>query len=208
MAVARVRLGIRNATDLDIADLGETVAQRMEGNPRFPNPPIAISDVLALAIKLRSLVAVRPMGGIPATAEKNKKRNELIEALHKLGSFVNIVANGDYETVTASGFPARSQYRTRVPCEKVRIKKITNGVTTQLVVTVWPVKNAQSYELRYAHVQDGVTQDWERSEPFTNSRSMPISGLIPGQIYAFQIRAVGGSERFGDWSDPVSHMCM
>jgi hypothetical protein len=208
MAIARVRLGIRNATDNDIADLGLTVADRMEGNTRFPNPPIEISVVRAMAVELKRLVAVRPMGGIPATAEKNNKRNELIEALHKLGSFVNIVANGDYETVTASGFPARSQTRSRVPCEKVRIKRITNGVTTQLVVTVWPIKNAQSYELRFAHVKDGVTQDWERSEPFTNSRSMPISGLTPGQVYAFQVRAVGGSERFGDWSDITSHMCM
>ena len=208
MAVARVRLGIRNATDYDIANLGLTVAERMEGNPRFAEPPIPIADVRAMAIELKRLIAVRPMGGIPATAEKNDKRNDLIQALHKLGSFVNIVANGDYETITASGFPARSQTRTRVPCEKVRIKKVTNGVTTELIVTVWPVKNAQSYELCYAILKDGVRQDWERSEPFTNSRSMPISGLIPGQTYAFQVRAVGGATRFSDWSDPVSHMCM
>jgi hypothetical protein len=161
-----------------------------------------------MAIDLKRLIAERRMGGIKATADKNNKRNELIRALHDLGSFVNIVAKGDYETVTASGFPARSQTRSRVPCEKVRIKRITNGVTTELIVTVWPVKNAQSYELHYAIVLEGVRQIWEPSEPFTNSRSMRISGLIPGKVYAFQVRAVGGSTRFGDWSDPVSHMCM
>jgi hypothetical protein len=208
MAIARVRLGIRNSTDDEIADLGGAVAQRMEGNPRFPNPPIPIERVRDMATELKRLIAVRPMGGINATAEKNNKRNELIQALHHLGSFVDIVANGDPEVVTASGFPARSQNRSRVPCPKVVIKKITNGVTTELIVSVWPVDNAQSYELRHAIVKEGVTMPWERSEPFTNSRSMPISGLIPGAVYAFQVRAVGGSTRFGDWSDVSSHMCM
>jgi hypothetical protein len=208
MAVARVRLGIRNATDDEIANLGLAVAQRMQGNPRFPEPPIPIEDVRTMATDLKRLIALRPMGGIKATADKNNKRTELIDALHRLGSFVNIVANGDYETVTASGFPARSQNRSRVPCEKVVIKKITNGVTTELIVSVWPVKNAQSYELRHAIVKDGVRAEWQPSEPFTNSRSMPIRGLIPGQVYAFQVRAVGGSRRFGDWSDETSHRCM
>jgi hypothetical protein len=208
MGLARVRLGFRNSTDNEIANLGLAVAGRMDGNPRFPEPPVPIENVRAMALDLKRLIAIRPMEGIKATADKNKKRNELIQALHNLGSFVNIVANGDYETVTASGFPARSQTRSRVPCEKVHIKKITNGRTTELIVAVWPVKNAQSYELRYSIVIDGVTQPWKPSEPFTNSRSMRISGLIPGQVYAFQVRAVGGSERFGDWSDVSSHMCM
>jgi len=36
---------------------------------------------------------------------------------------------------------------------------------------------------------------------------MTINNLTPGTTYAFQVRAVGGSTGYTDWSDPVAHMC-
>jgi len=42
----------------------------------------------------------------------------------------------------------------------------------------------------------------------TNSRSMTIDGLTPTTTYMFQVRAIGGSTRYSDWSNPVSHMCV
>jgi hypothetical protein len=42
---------------------------------------------------------------------------------------------------------------------------------------------------------------------FTNSRLMTIDGLSPGKKYMFQVRAIGGSTRYSDWSNPVSRMC-
>ena len=43
---------------------------------------------------------------------------------------------------------------------------------------------------------------------FTTARAMTITGLIAGTTYAFSVRAVGSSNRYSDWSDPVAHMCM
>ena len=43
---------------------------------------------------------------------------------------------------------------------------------------------------------------------FTQARRMVLTGLNPGQSYTVQIRAVGGSTGYSDWSDPVSHMAM
>jgi hypothetical protein len=37
---------------------------------------------------------------------------------------------------------------------------------------------------------------------------MTISGLTPGTTYVFQVRAIGGSTRYSDWSNPVSRMCV
>jgi hypothetical protein len=42
---------------------------------------------------------------------------------------------------------------------------------------------------------------------FTSSKSMTISGLAPGKTHTFQARAIGGSARYSDWSNPVSRMC-
>jgi len=43
---------------------------------------------------------------------------------------------------------------------------------------------------------------------FTNSRSMPLNNLIPGTNYTVQVRAIGGSTGYSDWSDAVSHMSL
>ena len=43
---------------------------------------------------------------------------------------------------------------------------------------------------------------------FTTARAMTITGLTAGTTYTFSVRAVSGSNRYSDWSDPVAHMCM
>jgi hypothetical protein len=48
---------------------------------------------------------------------------------------------------------------------------------------------------------------WQTAGLFTNSRSVSITGLTPGTTYEFQVRAVGGSSGYSDWSNPVSRMC-
>ena len=49
---------------------------------------------------------------------------------------------------------------------------------------------------------------WQSGGLFTNSRSMPLNGLTPGTNYTVQVRAIGGSTGYSDWSDPVSHMSL
>jgi len=56
-----------------------------------------------------------------------------------------------------------------------------------------------------AHQASGA---WQSGGLFTNSRSMPLNGLTPGTNYSLDVRAVGGSTGYSDWSDPVSHMSM
>jgi hypothetical protein len=43
---------------------------------------------------------------------------------------------------------------------------------------------------------------------FPSSRALPVGGLTPGSNYQFQVRAVGGSTSYSDWSNPVSHLSL
>jgi hypothetical protein len=38
--------------------------------------------------------------------------------------------------------------------------------------------------------------------------TMPANGLTPGTTNRFQVRAIGGSTGYTNWSDPVSHISM
>jgi len=84
-----------------------------------------------------------------------------------------------------------------------------SGDSTELVLKVTPIVHAKCYEVRSAAVCEGNTPGpWQTAGLFTNSRSMTIDGLTAGTTYMFQVRAVGGSTRYSDWSNPVSRMCV
>jgi hypothetical protein len=40
----------------------------------------------------------------------------------------------------------------------------------------------------------------------TQARRIIVGNLTPGTTYHLQARAIGGSEGFSEWSDPVSRM--
>jgi hypothetical protein len=52
-----------------------------------------------------------------------------------------------------------------------------------------------------------VPGPWQAAGLFTSSRSISINGLTPGTTYVLQVRAIGGSTGYSDWSNPVSRMC-
>ena len=78
-----------------------------------------------------------------------------------------------------------------------------------LIVTVKPVGNAKCYEVRCAPLGPGGTLGpWQTGGLFTVSRAMRVSGLTRGTDYSVQVRAIGGSTGYSEWTNPVSHMCI
>src|SRR5436309_13153355 len=118
-------------------------------------------------------------GGTAVTAVKNKKRSVLDGLLRRLAQYVQANCNDDVQFVLKSGFQAKT---TPVCDRKHRWIKQRSSVSITATPSNWW---------------------WSRK-----SRSMTITGLTPGTIYAIQVRALGGSTGSGDWSDAVTHMCM
>ena len=209
MAELRVKLGFTNVTDSGVIDAGRAVVKGLDGNKDFPNPPVSVADLRVAVEDFKQAVALRSMGGKLATAQKNAKRKTLVKLLRLEGLYVEANCDDDEAKLTSTGFTAKSQSRTRTPCPKAVIKRVDNGHSTQLIVRVRAITNAQVYELRHALIgPDGSQGPWIENEKYSNSRAMPVEGLKPGSIYIFQVRAIGGSTRYGDWSDTVSHMSM
>ena len=67
------------------------------------------------------------------------------------------------------------------------------------------IKNAKNYEVRYALVDgNGAPGPWQSGGIHSSSRGQLVNGLTPGAMYQFQVRAVGGSTGYSDWSQTVS----
>jgi hypothetical protein len=179
----------------------------LTGNPSFPSPPVDLKTVQAAVDDLNAALAAQLNGGPAATAEKKNKQAALIGLLRRLRLYVDDRCGNDLSVLLSSGFQAAVTTRVRSPLANPSILKLSLGNSTELVLKVTPIAHAKCYEVRSAVVCEGTPGPWQAAGMFTNSRSMTIEGLTPGTTYMFQVRAIGGSTRYSDWSNTVSRMC-
>lgn len=197
MSQLRVLLGFTNAPDHSLEETTEAILDNLYGNAAYPTPPVAEAALRAALAAFTAAIAAQAQGGTAATAEKNNRRDALVDLLRQLASYVQDTAGNDLAKLLGSGFDAVSTNRAQAPLEKPVIRALDNGNSGQLLVCVGPVKNAKCYEVRYAAFgAGGAPGPWQSGGLFTNSRSMSLNGLTPGTNYN------------SDWSDPVSHMSL
>ena len=214
MPQLRVLLGFSNAADHSIEETAQAVSASLYGQTAYNNPPTVVPPVgkaaLDAAVETFSqAIATAKQGGPADTADKNNKRDIVIDLLRQLAGHVQSKHGNDMAKLLASGFQAVSNNRASTPLAAPTITDILNGNSGQLLLRVTPIANSSNYEVRFAAIGAGGTPGpWQNGGIFGNSRSMPVNNLVPGTNYTFQVRAVGGSTGYSDWSDAVQHMSM
>jgi hypothetical protein len=199
---------------MEVAEYAQGVEEGMNNNPAFPKPPVPLvpavppdpnapTDLQTLRLSFTAASVAAANGGTPLTADKNQKRELLTEAMHKLAMYVQTIARSDLALLLSSGFEACSTNRAQVPLAKPDIMTIVNETSGQLLVRGTPVLNAHSYQVQMS-ADGGKT--WTDADDSTGARRIVVSPVTPGTVYTIHIRAVGGSTKFSEWSNPVSHI--
>jgi hypothetical protein len=176
----------------------------------FTNPPVPLAtlkqDIDNLTI---SAAAAASDGGKKNIAQRNKDRQALEQDLTLLGAYALKVANGDPAILILSGFKAAPQRSRPVvqPLAQPTIDSIEQGNSGQLNVSITPVDKARSYELDYSALVNGLPGNWITEAVTQARRPVSITGLTPGTIYAFRVRALGKTG-FTDYSGSVTRMCI
>jgi hypothetical protein len=206
--IVRPQLGFTRLTNDAFMTRVTTIINGIDGNPKFPNPPITAADLNNAADGLAKSMAGCLDGSKKALAERMQKRSELALMLRTLGHYVEITSAGDEGTLLSSGFEAASTTRnmTPQPLDQPYIVKVNQGISGQLLVVAKSVNKARSYDLRYAVVgAGGVIGSYTTLMVATVKKTQVFTGLVPGTVYMFQVRAFG---KLGhtDWSDPVQRM--
>jgi hypothetical protein len=209
MPQLRVLVGFGRMADSAVELTAGAVSRNLYGNPAFPAPPVTKAALDAAGSAFALAIAAAKMGGPAATADKNAKRDALTALLRQLAGYVQSAHGNDLAVLLSSGFHAVSGNRAQSPLPAPKIRRILNGRSGQLLPRIGPIANANGYELRFAAVTpDGTIGPWQDLGVFPNTRALAADGLTPGTLYAIQIRALGGSTRYSDWSDPVQHRSM
>jgi len=202
MAIYKVSLGFVRLSDSELSDFSVTVVTKMTNNPSYPTPTVPLGDITAANAAFTAAIAAAAQGGTQLTAAKNAERDNILSLLRTQAAYVQSIAMDDLTMLLSSGFWNNATDRTRKPLPKPAILNIDNFATTQLMVKAEPLDNARSYEAR---VRVG-NQEWKSVGVFTKARGMLLPDLVPGTMYDVQVRGVGGTTGYSDWSDPVSHM--
>ena len=173
----------------------------------FPNTPVPLSQIQADITALTLSSAAATDGSKKDIALRNKDRYTLEQDLTLLGAYIVKVANGDPAIITVSGFtpaPARVHAAPQ-PLPQPSTPSVTQGNSGQALVQLTPIAKAKSYEIQVASMANGVPGIWTTTAVTAAKRPVPITGLTPGTIYAFRVRALGALG-YTDYSDFATRM--
>jgi hypothetical protein len=186
--------------DTAIADFTDQIIAALTGNAGFPTPPVPLATVGTQKDAYLVKLAATAQGGTVATAAKNNAREVLVNSLRQLAAYVQTVAAQDLELLLTSGFQPTSTNRAPAPLAKPVFLNIENNLAGTLVVRLQTVPNARAYEVQY---KNGA--GWLPAGIFTQARRIEIGNLAVGTSYTVQVRAVGGSTGYSEWtaSEPV-----
>lgn len=207
----RVVTRFTRLSDTDLSTFAARIRKNMyspAGAALYPEPPLTEAELLAIIHAFEGAIVARANGGRLATVEKNTIRAVLLTALRELAAYVQLMCRNDLVMLLASGFDAASKNRAVEHLPKLEILSLTAGMSGRMLVAVKSHRNARSYEIRTAPVdENGTRGEWTHVVTGTNSRRITVDRLVPGRLHAFQGRSFG-TAGFSDWSDVVTQRAM
>lgn len=174
----------------------------LTGNPAFPTPPATVAALTAARVDYETKLEATHNGGPVQTVEKDEARAVLEDLLRLNASYVQTRAGKDLGALLSSGYNASSTNRAQVPLPKATIASLQNNFSGILVLNIVSMLNARAYEV---YIKSG-TGGFTLFSVFGYARRILIPDLTPGQAYTVQVRAVGGSTGYSDYSDVVTRV--
>ena len=166
---------------------------------KFPNLPVAPTDIKTKADVLNTALAATITGGKVETAAKDTAFKALAGALDSDADAVQMVVGMDMEMLLGTGYLPASTNRTSSPLDDTAIMSLLNNGTAQALLLLAPVRNARTYQVQTS-VDGGKTWlDWCISP---QARRIVLSNLVPGTTYEVRARAIGGSTGASNWTGP------
>jgi hypothetical protein len=181
----------------------------MNGNDKFRDPTVKLSDLKAALDDFDHFITQALDGGKKAFAQKKRCRAILVKILQQLGHYVESVAEDNMDVFLSSGFePAGKSGPTGAIAP--RIVKIKQGKSGEFYVWYEAFyRQVMYYELRYGQQgPDGAPPNpWVGPLQSKQARRPAlIQNLTPGTIYCFQVRVYKNDETFSNWSDTATKM--
>ena len=209
----KVKLNLERLNDPGLISKGKVVVSSMTNNQFYPEPYPAYVASLS---KINDTIAVFEqayLDGLSGEKQKialrKKIRAELIDQLKDLARYVELVAKGDLQMLTSTGFDiskpaaAGSVKADHGQVTDMRISR--GGKRGMVVVKAKRVRGAASYQIHMTTGDPTVEANWMEGGVFAHCTNMEMAGLNLGLQHYFRMRCIM-SEGPGPWSNPFPFM--
>ena len=200
----RVSLSFATYTRDQLNSFTILVLACLKNNPLFPDLPVTLAALGTLLTAYQNAMNAAAQGGKKDTAALLEARDALVSALRQIAAYIQSLGLTSVSEVLTSGFDVVVWSNTQSPLDAPVISGLDNSVSTKLGVRISAVTNARAYQMQFS--SDGG-QTWQEAGIFPSSRNIALQSLKPATVYFVQARAIGGSETYSPWSNPVSIMC-
>jgi hypothetical protein len=202
MPAPYVSLAFVRYPDPKLNTFASRVYDGMTGNVAFPAPAVDLGVLETARVAFSDAHVAAMRGGKAATTAKGMARVALIALLRRQAGYVENNCNGSIAILLSSGFELRPVAGASRPLETPVILWVKNTASTKLTMRVKAPANFKSIEVR---MRTG-SGPWQSGGVFTRPIRMVLTDLVPGTLYEIQVRAVGGSTGYSEWSHTVTQM--
>jgi hypothetical protein len=198
----RITTKYKRERDNDLVATSHRVTGKMDGNPKFPAPPIPLEDVKKDTTDFQEAITKASGGDEEMRFVRKDKRAALITKLSALAEYVTLTANGDPAILASSGFELNKD-RGEKAMPAIKELKVTIDRTGEAVTQVKRVAGAKAYIHQYT--PDPMTGESVWINKCTTDPNYTFTGLTSKEKYWFQVIAIGlnGQEVL---SPPVSRV--
>jgi Fibronectin type III domain len=203
----KIKLGnLSKSKPAETAQFGDGVVESMTGNANFTTPDPTLATITGDAQNIRDKQAEIDA----CDAQANMLRGQLVALnetgknnLRKLADYVEDKCDGNVDKLRSSGFSLVGDPTARGPLGQIQNLRVQSpDLEGQLVARYRSEPGAGAYIIEYSTSSEGP---WIQAT-VTTRVSHTLTGLTPGTKYWIRVRAVGGTNGFGPWSDPACKM--
>lgn len=208
----KASLAFVKAAPADLYTFAGSVYTGMNGNAAYSNPTVDMPTFKTAIDTFGTLNVAALDGGKKVLTQRDHQGKGLIKILRQLVHYVEGACKDDPTIFSSSGFQALSKVRTAIPPLSQSIRKITEGPNSG-VLLLWllSVAGALSYEFRWAPVATGSSATaapaWTSSLVASTQPPVPVSNLIPGTVYQFEVRVLSKTG-WSDWGGNATRMAI
>jgi hypothetical protein len=171
----------------------------------FTTPPVPLADFQSSIEALQSAQQATLMGGIPETVLRNEKHRQLLNDITQLARYVELIANGNVETVMLVKLPLRRRGPQRYEFLDTPQMVSIESLYSESASLRWKrIANAKAYEVEYC--PDPITADGWKRAPIISAARTVVNGLTRKEEYWFRVRALGSQGIVSNWSSPAKQL--
>lgn len=201
-------------SDTEIIPLLGALINNLENNPNLLSDLISRLPTLDLLKQSHQRIQTSYSEALSGGPEKDSAlkadRDELNRQLAILAGFVQVTAGNDPATLSKAGYQGqkvKSTSSSTILTNPTNFKLHYGTGHGSMFGRCGSVKGAKGFMIQVCEGDPTIEANWKYWCSATSCTVIEITGLTPGTVYSFRIKAIAGN-RSGGWSSTITMMAI